>query len=162
MATIVWITEGTWEAAIDAARRFGPSDTAITIVHVRDDEVAQAAHGSFAGLLGRGHPDRDPGSRVETLGAAAATHLLEDAATRLGKPASTLSLQGRIEREVVRISADADLLICARDGDRTRLGPRSLGPTTRFVVDHAPCPVMLVWPGKTPGIGSIPPPPTVG
>ncbi|MFD0502514.1 universal stress protein [Streptomyces chiangmaiensis] len=44
----------------------------------------------------------------------------------------------------------ADLLICARDGDRSRLGPHSLGPTTRFVVDHAPCPVLLVWPGKTP------------
>jgi hypothetical protein len=32
------------------------------------------------------------------------------------------------------------LLIVARDGDRSRLGPKSLGHHTRFVVDHAPCP----------------------
>jgi hypothetical protein len=37
----------------------------------------------------------------------------------------------------------ADLLILARDGDRARLGPRSIGPATRFVVDHAPCAVLL-------------------
>ena len=34
----------------------------------------------------------------------------------------------------------ADLLILARDGDRAHLGPRSLGPASRFIVDHAPCP----------------------
>jgi hypothetical protein len=35
---------------------------------------------------------------------------------------------------------------------------RSLGHATRFVVDHAPCAVMLVWPRETPAIDSIPPP----
>ncbi|MGF1424961.1 hypothetical protein [Kitasatospora sp. LaBMicrA B282] len=39
------------------------------------------------------------------------------------------------------------LLILARDGDRAHHpGPHSLGPAGRFVVDHAPCPVLLVWP----------------
>ena len=37
----------------------------------------------------------------------------------------------------------------ARDGDHTRLGPRSLGPATRFVVDHAPCPVCRLARGGT-------------
>jgi hypothetical protein len=61
---------------------------------------------------------------------------------------------------VVRAAAEgADLLVVARDGDRSRLGPASLGPATRFVVDHAPCPVLLVWPEQTPAVGSIPPPP---
>jgi hypothetical protein len=50
--------------------------------------------------------------------------------------------------------------VVARDGDRSRLGPASLGPATRFVVDHAPCPVLLVWPDETPAVDSIPPPPT--
>jgi len=40
-----------------------------------------------------------------------------------------------------------DLLVLARDGDRSRAGPASLGPGARFVVDHAPCQVLLVWPG---------------
>jgi nucleotide-binding universal stress UspA family protein len=60
----------------------------------------------------------------------------------------------------VAAAADAGLLILARDGDRTRLGPRSLGPATRFVVDHAPCPVLLVWPERAPDVTSMPPPPT--
>ncbi len=64
-----------------------------------------------------------------------------------------------MEHEVVRAAEGADLLICARDGDQHRLGPHSLGHTTRFVVDHAPCPVLLVWPRPAPGVDSIPPPP---
>jgi hypothetical protein len=48
--------------------------------------------------------------------------------------------------------------VVARDGDHSRLGPKSLGHATRFVVDHAPCAVLLVWPDETPGIESLPPP----
>src|SRR6266581_7821122 len=32
-----------------------------------------------------------------------------------------------------------------------------LGEATQFVVDHAPCPVLLVWPQAVPGIATIPP-----
>jgi hypothetical protein len=60
---------------------------------------------------------------------------------------------------VVTAAADADLLIVARDGDQSRLGPKSLGKEARFVVDHAPCPVLLIWPSAAPSIGSIPPKP---
>jgi nucleotide-binding universal stress UspA family protein len=57
----------------------------------------------------------------------------------------------------VEAAQDADLLVAARDGDRSRLGPASLGSVTRFVVDHAPCPVLLVWPEPAPPVGSMPP-----
>jgi hypothetical protein len=39
------------------------------------------------------------------------------------------------------------------------LGPRSLAPPTRFVVDHAPCRVLLAWPQPIPDLESLPPPP---
>jgi hypothetical protein len=55
-----------------------------------------------------------------------------------------------------------DILVLARDGDRERLGPRSLGPMARFVVDHAPCRVLLIWPDVTPALTTIPPPPRRG
>ena len=84
------------------------------------------------------------------------------AAERLGRPCTQLERSGRIEREVVAAAEGADLLILARDGDRTHLGPRSLSPATRFVVDHAPCPVLLVWPETAPGIATIPPAPQHG
>ena len=52
-----------------------------------------------------------------------------------------------------------DVLVLARDGDHAHLGPRSLGPAARFVVDHAPCRVLLIWPDVTPDVTTIPPPP---
>lgn len=144
---LVWIAEGTWQAAVDAAVAHAPDPAAVTLLHVTGENVAAAAHGSFAGLLGRGHPERDPGERLEALSRAAAAELLAAAGDRLGRPATAVSRHGRVEHEVVAAAQDADLLICARDGDPRRPGPHSLGPATRFVVDHAPCAVLLVWPG---------------
>src|SRR6185295_17071334 len=69
---------------------------------------------------------------------------------------------GRVEQEVVTACADADLLVLGRDGDHTRLGPRSLGHQTRFVLDHAPCRVLLVWPDEPPSLSTLPPPPPHG
>jgi hypothetical protein len=60
---------------------------------------------------------------------------------------------------VTAAAADADWFIIARDGDRSRLGPHSLGRQARFIIDHAPCTVELIWPESIPGLGTIPPPP---
>jgi hypothetical protein len=67
-----------------------------------------------------------------------------------------------VEREVVAACAGADLLVLARDGADDRLGPKSLGKHARFVVDHAPCQVLLVWAGQPPGADTLPPPPHHG
>jgi nucleotide-binding universal stress UspA family protein len=158
---ITWIVEGTWPACVDAARAMAPADAEIVLLHVSGGEAPAAARGAYAGLMGRRRPDRDPGPRVAELGAASARELLEAAAGRLGRPCATAERQGRPEREVVAAAQGADLLILARDGDDTRLGPRSLGPASRFVVDHAPCPVLLVWPREVPA-GPVPPPPGHG
>jgi hypothetical protein len=53
-----------------------------------------------------------------------------------------------------------DILVLAGGDDRERLGPRSLCPTTRFVIDHAPSRVVLIWPDTTPELATIPPPPS--
>jgi nucleotide-binding universal stress UspA family protein len=159
MTVIVWIVEGTWPACVDAARQAAPADADIVLLHVTGGDAPAAAHGAYAGLLGRGRPGRDPGPRLAELGAASARELLEAAAGRLGRPCTTAERHGRAEREVVAAAGGASLLILARDGDDTRLGPKSLGPASRFVVDHAPCPVLLVWPREAPPVGSLPPPP---
>ncbi|MFF9322575.1 universal stress protein [Streptomyces sp. NPDC014735] len=159
MRVIVWITEGTWPAGIDAARTHAPDDADIVLLHVTPADVPGAAHGAFAGLLGRGHGERDPGTQLEHLAAASADQLLAQAAQRLGRSCARIERTGRVEREVVAAAEGADLLVLARDGDRTHLGPHSLGPASRFIVDHAPCTVLLVWPEPAPGIDTIPPPP---
>ncbi|MGD0685358.1 MAG: universal stress protein [Streptosporangiaceae bacterium] len=159
MTVIAWIVEGTWPACVDAAAAHAPAGAEIVLLHVTGPDVPGAARGAYAGLFGRGRPGRDPGARLQELSAASAQELLRAAASRLGRPCTPLERSGRIEREVVAAAEGTDLLVVARDGDRTRLGPRSLGPATRFVVDHAPCPVLLVWPEPVPGIATIPPPP---
>ncbi|MEV4560699.1 universal stress protein [Kitasatospora sp. NPDC049285] len=155
MAVIVWIAEGTWPACVDAARAHAPADAEVVLLYVAAAAVPAAAHGAFAGLLGRGHPDprgpaegwgADPGTRVEQLASAGGEELLRAAAERLGRACTQVLREGRVEREVVAAAEGAELLLLARDGSRSHRGPHSLGPAGRYVVDHAPCPVLLVWP----------------
>jgi nucleotide-binding universal stress UspA family protein len=161
-AVVVWITEGTWRASVDAALSLAPAGAPVTLLHVAPAELPEAAHGAYLGLFGRGRPERDPGPRVAELAGVSAGELLDTAADRLGRPCRRVARRGVPERDVVIVAADAALLIVARDGDRSRLGPKSLGKAARFVVDHAPCPVLVVWPGAAPAVGTIPPPPPHG
>jgi nucleotide-binding universal stress UspA family protein len=156
-SVVIWIGEGTWRASVDAALSLAPAPARFTLLHVTSPAAADAAHGAYRGLLGRG--GRDPGERLEALASVSAAELMEAAARRLGRPCERVEIQDHTERAVVAASARADLLVVARDGDRSRLGPKSLGQATRFVVDHAACPVLLVWPEAAPDVGTIPPPP---
>jgi len=158
MRVIAWIVEGTWTACVDAARDNSPADADIVLLHVLDEEVALAAHGAFAGLLGRSQPERDPGLLIEEQLRRAAQDRLLQAAERLGRPCTSEVRRGRAEREVLAAAEGADLLIVVRDGDRSRLGPKSLGRESRFIVDHAPCAVLLVWAGPAPKTDTVPPP----
>jgi nucleotide-binding universal stress UspA family protein len=156
-SVLIWLSEGTWRASVDAGLSLAPAGARYTLLHVTPAEVADAAHGAYLGLFGR--VGRDPGTRLDELATASARDLLGAAADRLGRDCEKLDIHGHTERTVVAASAQADLLIMARDGDRSRLGPRSLGKAARFVVDHAACPVLLVWPESAPDIGTIAPPP---
>ncbi|WP_306210722.1 universal stress protein [Actinoplanes sp. RD1] len=133
---------------MDAARDFPAAD--ITLMHVVDVGTEAALSGS-AGLLGR-----LAGADPAELLAGAEVRLFEAARARLARDADTLTLRGRPDHEVVTACAGADLLVLARDGEQSRLGPRSLGKSARFVVDHAPCRVMLVWPAAPPRLDSLP------
>jgi nucleotide-binding universal stress UspA family protein len=154
MNVLVWLMEGTWPAVVDASAPFDD----VTFLHVIDPGTAGSAHGAVAGLLGRGGRRPDPGNEIEAALSSAESRLLTAAAARRGRPSDTRTGRGRLEREVVAACRTFDLLVVARDGDLHRVGPRSLAPPTRFVVDHAPCSVLLVWP-TTPTETTPPPPP---
>jgi nucleotide-binding universal stress UspA family protein len=156
MRALVWIAEETWQACVDEARALVPADAEVTLLHVAPSDVEAVAAGGGAGLLGR-HPPPPPGPPLREISEEAAAALLADAAARLDRPARTVTRRGRVEREVVAACAGADLLVLARDGDR-HPGPKSLGPRTRFVVDHAPCRVLLVWADGPTGGDRMPPP----
>ncbi|GAA2669386.1 universal stress protein [Actinoplanes palleronii] len=150
MNVLVWVREGVWPAAVDAARELAGVDDAVTLVHVVDPAIAAGAQGAYAGLLGRGgwspRGRTDPGAAVTAAETGAEEALMAAAGERLGRDAAPVFRRGRVEREVVEACAGMDLLVVARDGDVRRAGPKSLGPASRYVVDHAPCRVLLVWP----------------
>ncbi len=162
MRAIVWIIEETWEATVAEAAQFLPSEADITLLHVASTEAETVARAARRGLLGR-HPPPPPASEpLREISEQAANKLLAEAQTRLARPAILQARRGRVEREVVAAAEGMDILVLARDGDRERLGPRSLGPATRFVIDHAPCRVLLIWPDVAPELTTIPPPPPTG
>jgi nucleotide-binding universal stress UspA family protein len=157
MRVLVWIAEDTWEGCIDRARMLLPDDAEVTLLHVAPSELEEFVARGGARLLGR-HPPPPPGPPLRAIADEEAEALLEAAVARFGRAARTLARRGKIEREVLEASAGSDLLVLARDGER-RLGPKSLGPRTRFVTDHAPCQVLVVWPEEAPGIETIKLPP---
>ncbi|HWK18674.1 MAG TPA: universal stress protein [Solirubrobacteraceae bacterium] len=156
---LVWIVEDTWESTVAEASAYLPPDAEVTILHVADSEPEGVARAARHGLLGRHPPPPPPRQALHAISEQAARQLLDDARARLGRAARLSARRGRVEREVVAAAEAADILVLARDGDRAQLGPRSLGPAVRFVVDHAPCRVLLVWPDATPSIATMPPPP---
>lgn len=159
MSVMVWLAEGTWRSGVDAAGRFAAAGSEIVLLHVIDPATAGRFADARAGLLGRGRATAGAGAAIAAAMGEAERALFEAAEARLGRPARRMPVSGRTEREVTAAASTAQLLIVVRDGDRTRLGPRSLAPPTRFVVDHAPCPVLLVWPEPAPGLDTIPTPP---
>jgi nucleotide-binding universal stress UspA family protein len=160
MRIVIWVVEGTWQGCVDAAVAQLAADSEFTLLHVTPSDVTETADAATVGLLGRRGTGRSAAPAYGDIADDEASKLLAAAAERLGHPdAERISLRGRVEREVVRsVASGVDVLVVARDGDHERLGPRSLGHATRFVVDHAPCAVLLVWPDGTPGIESIPDP----
>jgi len=149
MRALIWITEASWQACLDQARGLLPADAEVTILHVAASDVEGLADHPAPGRLGRHRPP-PPGPTVRQIGEEEARALLEAAARRYGRGAQTVARRGRIEREVID-AADglpADVLVLAREGVPRR-EPKSIGHFARFVVDHAGCPVLLVW-GQTP------------
>jgi nucleotide-binding universal stress UspA family protein len=143
MTVLVWVAENTWKACVDAARSLAPAGADFALLTVIDTGTAEAAHGAFSGMLGRaGH---DPAERLAAIAEAAAGDLLDAAEARLGRPARRILCRGQGRHEIVSAARDATMLVVARDGHGP--GPKSLGKAVRFVVDHAPCPVLLVWAG---------------
>ena len=157
MRAVVWITEQSWQACVDEALAFLPPGAEVTLLVAPSAEAEEVAAGGRAGLLGR-RPPPGPGPELRAISDEAAQALLDDARDRFGREARTVVRRGRVEREVVAECEGADLLVMARQGER-RLGPPSLGRHARFVVDHAPCRVLLLWDGLPPGVETIPPPP---
>jgi nucleotide-binding universal stress UspA family protein len=144
MRALVWIVEETWKATVTAAAAFLPADAEITLLHVTTSDAETVAREARHGLLGR--PRRTTDEALDTISEQSARELLADAQAALGREATLDARSGRVEREAIAAADTMDLLVFARDERRAHRGPRSLGPTARYVVEHVTCAVLLVWP----------------
>ncbi|MDA0162736.1 universal stress protein [Solirubrobacter ginsenosidimutans] len=139
LKVLAWITESGWEACVDAVARLEPTE--VTLMHVATTELP--------GPRGRRH--EQVMARMADLAGEAAQALLDDAVERLdqgGVTIFTLPESGWPEDVVMQAAAEADLLVLTRDNRHP--GPHSIEHASRFVVDHAPCDVLVVWPGGGP------------
>jgi nucleotide-binding universal stress UspA family protein len=143
---MVWINPAAaWESAVDAAAGLACDEVILLLV---TEDIGE--QDTFTRLLGpAGH---EPGEAFAGIEEDQAAALFDEAEARIGRPVRRLWERGVPEHEVVAAAAAADMLVCVRDGVRGPVpaGPDSVGPVTRFVVDHAPCGVLLVWPGGRP------------
>lgn len=139
---LIWIVEDTWEATVAAAMALLPVGAEVTVLHVAPGDVEHLAEAGRHGLLGRRRPPGPAQHQVRDISDEAAAALLTEAAQRAGPGARTDARRGRVEREVVAAADGFDLLVLARDGRGP--GPKSFGPATRFVIDHASCDVLVL------------------
>ena len=125
----------------------------LVLVYVHDTGVRGELEFLHERVLRRGLSGPDL-ARVEQADAARAQAIIlesETAARELQAQPRTIVDAGEPGRVLVAIAADqqADLVVvAARSGGlNVRAGPRSLGHAARFVVDHSPCPVLLLRSG---------------
>lgn len=155
MKVLGWIEPATWPAVVQTLAGRPDSDE-ITLVAVDASSAGQVPR-VLGGLMGRGTPQDQSWSAMTHK---EAERLLTRAAASLGRHCITRVLDGHPERAVTAAAERVDRLVMARDGDRSRLGPHSLGKEARFIIDHAPCTVELIWPEAPPSLSTIPPRPT--
>jgi hypothetical protein len=139
-----WITEGGWEACVDAIEAL--QATEVTLLHVATVEMP--------GPRGRRYDEVI--TRMQSLAGEAGQALLEDAKERLGRDADLIAESGVAETIVYDAAQEHDVLVVARDG--RHVGPHSIGHEQRWVIDHAPCTVVLAWPQGAPEDSEVPPP----
>ncbi len=120
----------------------------LSFLYVIDTRPHQEMERRTGPLLRRARSDAPRIERMNQADEGAAQEILEEA-RGVHPNAETLYRRGQPERVIVNYAAEwnADLVvICPRSlqtGGPT-IGPKSLGHIARFVVDHAPCPVLLV------------------
>lgn len=149
MKLIVACDEHGLSEFLSAVERCAPVQAAdVLFAHVVDPSAGKH-WGQMAGHHWlRRHPGPREYARFEQAAARSAEEILSEAMARSAQWPATrrriVEVHGNPERELVRLvlAEQADLLAIGQH--RMELGPHALGRCARFVVDHAPCCVLVV------------------
>ncbi len=150
---VVGVGETNPEYALRGLREvLGDLPRPLLLCHVIDN----GARGELGLAHGFGPHRRHPGHHARAVAQAerdAATAILADA-SRGAAGSETRVEEGEPGRVLCRVAAESGaglLVVGARNGPGPDAPePHSIGHTARFVVDHSPCPVLLVRRGRPP------------
>jgi len=101
----------------------------------------------------RPHPDKLPHeAAIIAAEETASRKVIEEAteaAKRIGLKATAIVKEGQPEKIIIQVILEMEatlIAIWARESGagHPRMGPAALGHTARFVIDHAPCDVLLL------------------
>jgi nucleotide-binding universal stress UspA family protein len=154
--TAVLLCVGTQDARrlVERATPYVAVDRSLVLLHVIDvrpiEHLDHARH-----RLRPGTRPRDREARMEVLGEEAAERLLIEAAERCGglgydlKAVTRQVASGHPEREIVRLAGRLGVGLVVLGASERRpekpvAGPGSIGHVARYVLDHAPCDVLLL------------------
>jgi len=120
----------------------------VGLLYVVDNSAQKEMERKREGLLRPRHTSGPLDERMRQAETMAAQEILDEG-LRFIPEAMLLQRQGRPEREIVLQAAEwraGVVVICPRSLEfgGQLLGPKSVGHVARFVLDHAPCPVLLV------------------
>ncbi len=128
----------------------GLEERTIAVLYVTDTGPREEMERHRERHLRPPHPPLPRREQMRRAEGMAAQEILEEGSRSLGG-AEMLQRTGRPEQEIVQAALEwrADVVvICSRTETEgvPHLGPKSVGHVARFVLDHAPCPVLLVRP----------------
>ena len=120
----------------------------IGLLYVTDTGPHHEIERKREGLLRPRHPSGPLQEKIQQAEVGAAQDILQEGLRYLPQ-AETLSREGKPEQVIIQCASEwlANLIvICSRSPafGGTALGPKSVGHVARFVLDHAPCPVLLL------------------
>jgi nucleotide-binding universal stress UspA family protein len=144
---LVCVAGAETEAFWGRVRTLLPADAEVELYHVVDDAPARELEVQF--LRRPGHPlPPHLDARTRAAESRGSDAVLGDAALALGGVAGTTVGRGRPEWSIVERAAEVSaslVIVGCRPGElSTPPEPHSVGHVARFVLDHAPCPVLLV------------------
>lgn len=136
-----------------ALRRLPGPAWRFLLFYVIDTRPAEEL-GYMRQALFRGRLPPERLAQMQTVEDQTAQEVIAEARAHLlaGQPGATVDTRlarGRPEQEIIRAAAEvgSDLLVVGaryQGGPRPASGPPSVGHVARFVLDHAPCDVLLL------------------
>lgn len=152
MRVVLCVDGGAPGRLLNAALPLVPSGATWAMVHVIDTRDRVDLGLLRAGVPGSGSLGANQRALIESAGREHARTVLEAAeasleARALSRESSRIEVgePGRVICALAtEIRADLVVLFARRRGGGPSTGPPSVGHTARYVVDHAPCPVLLV------------------